>query len=123
LLTVLDPKALLELGREQGQRLDALAVDDLATAHGGERASEKSGGGGAERILRGSEAWRRARTYLDEVGAAQRDDLHDALALRERDGRAVLARALQVLSPGLHPARTSRRRKRKEESGVGEATL
>jgi hypothetical protein len=41
--------------------------------------------------------------YLDEVGAAQRDDLHDALALRERDGGAVLARALQVLPPGLHP--------------------
>ena len=45
--------------------------------------------------------------YLDEVGPPQRDDLHDALALRERDSGAILARTLQVLPPGLHPTRPS----------------
>jgi hypothetical protein len=58
--------------------------------------------------------------YLDEVGAAQRDDLHDALALRERDGGAVLARALQVLPPGLHPFGYARRR---GQNDYGEDTL
>ena len=59
-----------------------------------------------EAILR-KEGGLEKSAYLDEVGAAERDDLHDALALRERDGGAVVARALQVLPSGLHPARTS----------------
>jgi hypothetical protein len=44
--------------------------------------------------------------YLNEIGAAQRDDLHDAVALRERDSGATLARTLQVLPPCLHPGDT-----------------
>ena len=51
---------------------------------------------------RGGRPGQEARVYLDEVGAAQRDDLHDALALRERDGGALPARAPQVLPPALH---------------------
>jgi hypothetical protein len=35
LLTILDPKTLLEFGWEQGQGLDALGVHDLTTEHGG----------------------------------------------------------------------------------------
>lgn len=40
--------------------------------------------------------------YLDDVGAPQREYLHDALALGERHGGALVARPPEVLPPRLH---------------------